>query len=151
MNAAGIEGFTMEGRTGPSSDSHRLLAWAADAHGQAAQHTLAEALFRTYFAEGRPLCERAALLAAVAAAGLPAGEAAALLDDPEKGTAELQQELRLGRELGISGVPYFRITDGAGRAATVSGAQPAEVLANAIRGLLPAERDGAACDAGGCV
>ncbi len=152
MRAAGIEGFTMDGRTGPSVDSHRLLAWAGDTRGAAAQHALAEALFAAYFTRGEPLCDAGVLLRAVAEAGLPSEEAQALLADPTAGAKELAEELRLGRELGVTGVPYFRISDGT-NAVAVSGAQPPEVLAQAIRKMLPpaaAQEGGGACDARGC-
>jgi predicted DsbA family dithiol-disulfide isomerase len=154
MHAAGIEGFTMDGRTGPSVDSHRLLGWAGDTRGARAQHALAEALFAAYFTRGEPLCDTAVLLRAVQQAGLPADEAQAFLADPAAGAQELAEELRLGRSLGVSGVPYFRISDGT-RAVAVSGAQPPEALAEAIRSLLPPAAQqggggGAACDARGC-
>ncbi len=155
MRGAGIEGFTMSGRTGPSMDAHRLLAWAGDTRGQSAQHALAEALFEAYFARGQAPCDRSSLVAAAAAAGLPADEAAAFLADPSAGAAHLAEELRLGRQLGVTGVPYFRITDGA-RSVALSGAQPPEAIAQAIRELLPppqpdaAAAPGAACGPAGC-
>ena len=149
MRGAGIEGFTMDGRTGPSMDSHRLLAWAAETRGQDAQHKLAEALFESYFARGEPLCRHDVLVAAAERAGLPRDEAEALLADPSRGAAELGQELQLGRQLGVTGVPFFRVTDAAtGRAITVSGAQPPEVLADAVRSVMPVQAR-VACKPGG--
>ena len=149
MRSAGIEGFTMDGRTGPSADSHRLLAWAAETRGQEAQHALAEALFESYFARGEPLCRHDVLAAAAERAGLPRAEAEALLADADRGAAELGQELQLGRALGVTGVPFFRVVDSAsGRAVTVSGAQPPEVLADAVRRVMPVA-GGAACRPGG--
>ena len=143
----------MEGRTGPSVDSHRLLAWAGDTRGAAAQHALAEALFEQYFARGQPMCDRDALLAATEAAGLPREEAAALLADPSAGATELLEELRLGRELGVTGVPFFRISAPGRRSVTLSGAQPPEAMADALRTVMPAADaagGGAACGPDGC-
>jgi predicted DsbA family dithiol-disulfide isomerase len=149
MASAGISGFTMDGRTGPSADSHRLLAWAAETRGQDAQHALAEALFETYFARGEPLCRHDVLASAAERAGLPRAEAEAVLADPARGTRELAEELQLGRQLGVTGVPFFRVTDTAtGRVATVSGAQPPEALAEAVRRVMPVGA-GAACKPGG--
>ena len=149
MRSAGIEGFTMDGRTGPSADSHRLLAWAAETRGQDAQHALAEALFESYFAKGEPLCRHDVLAAAAERAGLPRAEAEAVLADAARGAAELAEELQLGRSLGVTGVPFFRIADSAsGRSVSVSGAQPPEVLADALRSVMPVAA-GVACKPGG--
>ena len=149
MRGAGIQGFSMDGRTGPSADSHRLLAWAAETRGQEAQHALAEALFESYFARGEPLCRLDVLASAAERAGLPRAEAEALLADPARGSAELAEELQLGRSLGVTGVPFFRIKDDAsGRSVTVSGAQPPEVLADALRKVMPVAA-GVACKPGG--
>lgn len=41
--------YSMGGDTGNTRNSHRLLAWAADAHGLDKQNQLAEALFNGYF------------------------------------------------------------------------------------------------------
>jgi predicted DsbA family dithiol-disulfide isomerase len=153
MRSAGIEGFNMDGKTGPSGDSHRLLGWAGDTHGSAAQHALAEALFAAYFARGQPLCDREVLLEAAKQAGLPADEAAAVLaqDASSASAKELQEELRLGRQLGVSGVPFFRITDGQ-RTVTLSGAKPPEVIADALRQVMPQQgADATVCGPGGCV
>ena len=149
MRGAGIQGFSMDGRTGPSADSHRLLAWAAETRGQEAQHALAEALFESYFARGEPLCRHDVLAAAAERAGLPRAEAEALLADPSRGALQLGEELQLGRALGVTGVPFFRVTDTAtGHAVTVSGAQPPEALAEAVRRVMPVA-PGAACKPGG--
>lgn len=150
MASAGITGFSMDGRTGPSVASHRLLTWAGATRGQAAQHALAEALFEAYFAKGAAMCDRDALLAAAAQAGLPRDEAAAALDSPEV-AAEMEKELQLGRQLGVTGVPFFRFTDAAtGRHLEVSGAQPPEVLARALVTLLPpADAGVTVCKPGG--
>jgi len=148
MQGAGISGFTMDGRTGPSADSHRLLAWAAETKGQAAQHALAETLFESYFARGEPLCRHDVLAAAAERAGLPRAEAEALLAS-SRGVNELEDELQLGRALGVTGVPFFRVTDAAsGRSVTVSGAQPPEALAEAVRRVMPVAA-GAVCLPGG--
>jgi hypothetical protein len=41
----------MGGLTGSTRNSHRLLTWAAQAHGLAAQNALAEELFKGYFTQ----------------------------------------------------------------------------------------------------
>jgi hypothetical protein len=45
----------VEGLTGATRNSHRLLAWAAGAHGAEAQGRLAEELFKAGPGQGGPL------------------------------------------------------------------------------------------------
>ncbi|UKE74565.1 DsbA family oxidoreductase [Xanthomonas graminis] len=109
--------------------AHRLL-WLAAREGDA--EAVAEALFHAHFAEGRNLAEAGTLLAAGAAGGLPAARVQALLDGDE-GLAEIQAQLQQAQAMGIRAVPTYLID---GRH-TIQGAQPPEVFAAALRGLLP--------------
>jgi predicted DsbA family dithiol-disulfide isomerase len=51
----------MEGNTGPTLDSHRLITFAAR-HNK--QDELVEELFRNYFLEAKTICDKEVLLAA---------------------------------------------------------------------------------------
>ena len=134
--AVGLE-FTMGGETGPTHDAHRLLCWADDVGGLQAQDALQEELMFRYFSEGKPPSDHGVLLDAVKAAGsgLDVDAAKEVLDNAEMGAARLEGELaRYAR--GVRGVPHFVFTDEAsGRAVQLSGAQPPEVILDALEEL----------------
>lgn len=115
-----------------TADAHRLLlhAQGADATGVTAAR-LSEALFRAYFHEGRHVGERAVLLDVVAAQGLDVDAAARVLDSDQY-AREVSDSQREAARLGIRGVPFVVF---GGRYA-VSGAQPAEVFAQAVGAAL---------------
>lgn len=105
-------------------NAHRLIAWAA---GEGRQEALVEALFRGYFLEAQDFTRNAVLAALAEEAGLPADAALAFLE----GTAlseEVAADEELARQLGVQGVPFFIFN----RRLAVSGAQPAEVLLEAM-------------------
>ncbi|MEO8698769.1 MAG: DsbA family oxidoreductase [Kofleriaceae bacterium] len=111
-------------KPGNTFDAHRLLHWA---HGQGRQGELKERLLRGYMTEGAAIGDPDVLVTLAAEAGLDATEARAILDG-DRYTAEVRSDERLAQELGITGVPFFVM---AGRIG-VSGAQPAEVLRDAL-------------------
>ena len=87
-----------------------------------------EALFSAYFLEARDIGDREVLAAIGEAAGLERD----LIEQRWANKTEAQRlarEERSMRDLGISGVPTFIIADRYG----VSGAQPPDVLVQAIR------------------
>lgn len=122
-------------RTPNTVDAHCLIHWAAEA---GRQDAVVEALFRAYFMEGRDIGDRATLAAIAGEAGLDAEAAAAMLADGT-GEAEVQAETEAAYRSGVSGVPCF-ILDGK---YALSGAQPAEVLADAFDRVLAEKRPGA--------
>jgi predicted DsbA family dithiol-disulfide isomerase len=111
-------------RPGNTFDAHRLLH-LAHAHGKQAE--MKERLFRAYMHEGRSIADHDVLLELATEVGLDRDRVAAVLGSDELGDAVRTDEA-LARELGINGVPFFVI---AGRYG-VSGAQPAEVLREAL-------------------
>ena len=129
MSEAGVVGFNMDGKTGPTADSHRLLARAYELHGGEKQSQLKEELMRSYFLEGKALCDASVLREAAGRAGL-AEMAEEVLSSPvnEKAFAE---ELKYGRSLGVTGVPHF-VIEGARETVSLGGAQPPDVLAASI-------------------
>ena len=112
--------------------AHRLLTAALEA-GPDVQQALADGLFHAYWAEGRDVGDHGVLTGLAEAAGLPAARAAEVLAGDDF-VAEVRAEERRAQESGIHAVPTFVID---GRFA-VSGAQPPEALARAVRQALVA-------------
>ena len=116
-------------------DCHRLIRWAGE-RGLAAP--MKQQLMDLYFTAGADLTDRAVLTKAAADVGLDAGEVRAWLAS-DKDVAEVEREAQTAKEAGIEGVPCFIF----GGKFAVSGAQPAEYLAEAIERAAQANRDAA--------
>ncbi len=110
-------------------DCHRLILWAGE-HGQAAR--MKQRLMDLYFTEGGDLTDRAVLLRAAADCGLDSQDVARRLES-DVDAARIEQEARSAHDAGIEGVPCFIF----GGVFAVSGAQPAEYLAEAIERAAP--------------
>lgn len=108
---------------GNTFDGHRLLAFARE-HG--AQDALKERLLRAYFCEGARISDPNTLSALAADVGLDAEAALAMLASDQH-TSDVRRDEATAAELGIRGVPFFKI----GRYG-VSGAQPAELLSQVL-------------------
>ncbi|MBH0239731.1 DsbA family oxidoreductase [Methylobrevis albus] len=108
-----------------SLDAHRLIRWAAES---GRQSEVVEGLFSAFFEKGHDLSLPETLVAVATDAGLDPDAVAADLASDRDVEAVLAEIAYAGR-LGITGVPCYVL---AGRYA-VSGAQPPEVLADAIR------------------
>jgi predicted DsbA family dithiol-disulfide isomerase len=104
-------------------DAHRVIALAGEA---GVQDAVVDRLFRAYHAEGRDLNDHGTLAELAAEAGL--GGVAAMLAAGDGETAVTGQ-IERARAMGVSGVPFF-VFQGTW---AVSGAQPAEVLEQALR------------------
>jgi predicted DsbA family dithiol-disulfide isomerase len=117
----GLEYRFDRARRGNTFDAHRLLHLAA-AHGIQGQMT--ERLMRAYFTDGESIGDRATLVRLAADEGLDAEEA--LAGDAYADAVRADEEL--ARRIGIGGVPYFVL----GRRYGVSGAQPADLLLQAL-------------------
>lgn len=116
-------------------DAHRLIRWA---QGQGKGADAAEALFKAYFEERRDIGAAAELIAIADSIGLDATLVTELLST-HRDKDTMEREERFYRSLGVAGVPCF-IFNGA---FAVSGAEPPETLAGAIRkaASLPPEED----------
>lgn len=77
-------------------DAHRLI-WKAASVGK--QHEMVEALHKAHFTDGLDIGSRAVL------SSISGGVPVEL--DSDEGVAEVQAELQLGRDLGVTGVPMF--------------------------------------------
>lgn len=114
-----------------TTDAHRLIRWAAGI-GKAAE--MKQRLMDLYFTEGADLTHEAVLVQAAAEIGLdPEDVRAALASDQD--VEEVTREVEAAKEAGIQGVPCFIF----GGRFVVSGAQPAEYLAEAIERIARAE------------
>jgi predicted DsbA family dithiol-disulfide isomerase len=117
----GLDYHFEKARGGNSFDAHRLIH-LANAHGKQAEAQ--ERVMRAYFTEGVPIGDREALIALGDELGL---DARAALESDEYADAVRADEL-LAQQIGIQGVPFFVLN----RRYGVSGAQPAEVLVQAL-------------------
>jgi predicted DsbA family dithiol-disulfide isomerase len=122
----GIE-FALERieRTPNTFAAHQLIDLAQQA---GAGSAIVDALFRAYFEEARDVGDRGVLLGIAEAAGLERADVEARWADAAEAQrlAHLEESMKA---LGISGVPTFILE----RKFGVSGAQPAEALAAAMR------------------
>jgi predicted DsbA family dithiol-disulfide isomerase len=127
--AAGEEGLVyrpdLVKRQPNTIDCHRLIHWA-DAKGNAAE--MKQRLMELYFRDGGDLTDTDVLVKAAADVGLDADDVRRRLatdEDVERISGWAQE----ASDKGISGVPTFVLA----QKYAVSGAQPAEMLARAIR------------------
>jgi predicted DsbA family dithiol-disulfide isomerase len=106
-------------------DCHRLIYWA-EAKGKAAE--MKQRLMELYFRDGGDLTDIDVLVQAAADCGLDADDIRTRLASDED-VALISAQAKEASDKGISGVPTFVFA----QKYAVSGAQPAEQLARAIR------------------
>ncbi|HUJ86576.1 MAG TPA: DsbA family oxidoreductase [Burkholderiales bacterium] len=114
-----------QARTPNTFAAHQLIELAQE---RGVGEAVVEALFRAYFEQARDTGDRAVLRAVAAECGVAPDELEARWADQADRRRVAQLEERM-KALGISGVPTFIL----GRRIAVSGAQPPEALAAAIR------------------
>jgi len=119
-------------------DAHRLIRWAGGINAET-QDRLVTRLFEMFFLEGANVGDHAVLLEAARHAGIDTEIVAELLAK-EDDKAAVQQEIAQAQQMGVSGVPFFIVAGKYG----ISGAQPPEVLANAIRQISAETKEEAA-------
>jgi predicted DsbA family dithiol-disulfide isomerase len=105
--------------------AHSLIDLAGT---QGLQTAAKEAFLRAYFLDGVDLTARANLVAIATSAGLDRAAVEAWLDDPRAREAVAAADAH-ARAVGIEGVPFFIFN----RRLAVSGAQPSEVLLEAMQ------------------
>ncbi len=126
-NTAAAEGLEFRfdlNRSGNTFDAHRLLHFAAE---RGLQAEVKERLFRATFTEGQPIGDHRTLIDLAAEVGLDAAEVADVLAGDAYAN-DVRLDERQATQLGITGVPFFVLDGKYG----VSGAQPAEVLRQAL-------------------
>ena len=109
-----------------TSDAHRLIAWAQKV-APASADRLVERLFRAYFTEGVDIGVVDELARLAGESGCDPEAARAHLESAA-GHEELAEADARMKSMGIGGVPFFIFN----RRVAVSGAQPPEVLADAL-------------------
>jgi predicted DsbA family dithiol-disulfide isomerase len=129
VSAAGEEGLSyrpdLVKRQPNTIDCHRLIHWA-EAKGKAAP--MKQRLMELYFRDGGDLTDQEVLVQAAADCGLDSDDVRRRLGTDED-IALISAQASEASEKGISGVPTFVFA----QKYAVSGAQPAELLARAIR------------------
>jgi predicted DsbA family dithiol-disulfide isomerase len=119
-------------RVGNTFDAHRLIHFAA---AEGARETVVERLFAAYLTQGEAVGEHDVLVRIATEAGLDGAAARSMLESDAYADAVRADEAR-ARSFGISGVPFFAIDERYG----VSGAQPPEVILDALRQAGSGER-----------
>ena len=111
-------------RTPNTMDAHRIIRWS---HDGGKQHDVAERLFMAYFNGGLDIGDRAILAKIAGDAGLDQSKISTRLESDEDVDA-VNVEVERAYRMGVTGVPCFIFAQKQG----LMGAQPAEVLAEAI-------------------
>ena len=112
-------------KMGNTFDAHRLIHLGAE---RGLQDAVKERLLAAYLTEGEAISDRETLVRLGSEAGLDPAEARSMLDS-DRFTSEVRADEREAGELGINGVPFFVLD----RRYGISGAQPAELLLEALR------------------
>ena len=113
FKSIGID-YSMGGMTGSTMDSHRLIQYS-EKFGVDKQNKLVEELFNNYFCEEKFLGDRAVLLAAAQKCEITGAEE--YLANESNGRSEVMEQLEFAN--GVSGVPFFRFSEGGQEKATI--------------------------------
>ena len=126
--AAGIDFRFQAIEVSPNTiNAHRVIRWAGG-QGDDIQGKLVNRLFELYFLEGGNIGDHEVLAGAAEHAGMDGALVRRLLaSDADRDAVEA--EIRQAQSMGVTGVPCFIID----RRYAVMGAQPSQVLAQAIR------------------
>jgi len=109
-------------------DAHKLLTWALEEAGPAAQTSLKLALFKAHFNERKNVSDHAVLLDTAASVGLHRAAAKAALEDSEL-EARVVAEERMAWDMNITGVPAMVVNN----KFMIPGAQSPETYVTALR------------------
>ena len=123
-SAEGLDYHLAGGVTGNTMDAHQVVHLGQQ---RGLQDAVVERLYRAHFTERRSIFDRESLTALAAEAGLDAAETADVLARDAYVEA-VKADNAEARSLGCNGVPFFVLDHRLG----VSGAQPAEVFADAL-------------------
>ncbi len=115
-------------QVGNTFDAHRLLHLALAEGGPRLQRALKETLLAAYFTRGESMGDHAVLAKVAADVGLDQARVAEVLDS-DAYAGEVAADVRQAQTFGATGVPFFVID----RRYGISGAQPVEVFAQALR------------------
>jgi len=142
----GLEFHLATAQSGNSFDAHRLVHLAAE-YGLGDQ--MKERLFSAYLVEGQAIGDLDTLICLAGEVGIDETRANDVLRGDEY-AAQVRADEAEARDFGISGVPFFVID----RTYGISGAQPAETLADALakawESTEPLARVATGSEAGAC-
>lgn len=113
-----------------TADAHRLVLWAEE---QDAGDAMADTLFRAYFTDGKNVSDPDVLVECAAEAGLDTDAARTLLEGTDY-AEDVRRSQQQAQRRGVTGVPCYVFDD----QYAVTGAQPADVLTEAIDEATPA-------------
>jgi predicted DsbA family dithiol-disulfide isomerase len=106
-------------------NAHRLAKLAEQ---EGVDKTISENLLKAYFIEGEKIGTDDVLLRIAEEAGISRDRAKEVLDSDEF-AEEVKMDIAEAQQIGVKGVPFFVIN----RKYAISGAQPADAFANALR------------------
>lgn len=106
-------------------NAHRLAKLAEQ---EGFDKTVSESLLKAYFIDGEKIGAEGVLLRIAEEAGISRDRAKAVLDSDEFAD-DVRMDIAEAQQIGVKGVPFFVID----RKYAISGAQPAEAFANALR------------------
>lgn len=118
-----------------SLDAHRLIKFAQATATSEQVEQLIDQLYRLYFTDNAVISNPDILTQAATEVGLDQAAAEQVLKSDQYKDAVLNDE-QAAANSGVQGVPFFVINDEYG----ISGAQPVEVLADAFKQILQAEK-----------
>lgn len=124
--------FSRVQRSLDTTPAHTLIRHARD---KGTQWSLGKALFGAYFIEGRDISDSSVLEGIAQSYGFVSGEGTRLVQDAEELT-QTRAAATSAADRGIRGVPFVMLT-GEGQPVALSGAQPIEVFAEALRRVIP--------------
>lgn len=129
---------------GNSYDAHRLVHFARF---QGAEEKVTDRILRAWYSEGASIGDKQVLLDLAVEAGLDADEVRGVLESDSFGH-EVRSDLAVAQQIGITSVPTFVLDQKFG----VPGAQPVDVMLNAIRYAWEDQGNtaGGGCGCGGC-
>ncbi len=130
---------------GNSYDAHRLIHFARF---QDAEEKVTDRIMRAWYSEGASIGDRQVLLELAVEAGLDAEEVRGVLDSDSFGP-EVRNDIAVAHQIGITSVPTFVLDQKFG----LPGAQPPEIMLNAIRYAWEDQGNtagGGGCGCGGC-
>eukprot|EP00040_Diaphanoeca_grandis_P016424 m.84721 g.84721 ORF g.84721 m.84721 type:complete len:161 (-) comp25792_c0_seq1:257-739(-) len=113
------------GTVGDTTDSHRLIAWAAKTGGAEAQNSVVESLFKAYFEQEKNIASHDVLVAAAVEANIASEDSIrAFLTSKDMDSEVIADASGLRTDLGVTGVPFFVVDN----KFAVSGAQDSDTF-----------------------
>ncbi len=119
-------GYRTDRVVGNTFDLHRVLLLARD---KGLDHEMLTALFEANFAQARPIFTVDTVVDVAVGVGLDKADVLRVLEDKTAYADDVRAEEREAAQLGARGVPFFVLD----RKVGVSGGQPTEVFARALR------------------